>query len=112
MNSLFFIVLITGIILISVSWFKNDLTCPPPHIIYRYVPASILDTQFSKENLPSNVYNDMFNNNNLLVGGVTMTLGESTDRTKNTRTSVPYMSMTIPSINDKNKGPVTGPSGL
>ena len=108
-NYIIILLFVTGVVFVSISWLKKDLSCPPPHIIYRYVQANILDTQFSSENLPSNVYNYMFNNNNLLVGGITATIQE-TNR-KQIRNSVPFMSMiTTPIPNQKYKGPITGPT--
>lgn len=95
------LMLMIGIIFISISWFKNELKCPPPKVIYKYIPANVIDTQFSKENLPSNIYGDMFNNDNVWVGGTTMSMGktvassipkqtESTESNKQTTTSPLY----------------------
>lgn len=102
------ILLVTGLVFTSISWLKNEISCPPPHIIYRYVPENIIDTQFSQENLPSNVYNDMFNSNNILVGGMSTTIDqESLNKQRN---SPPFMSMsTTRNVNNKT-GPATGPS--
>jgi len=77
MDILVLLMLIIGIIFVSISWFKNELHCPPPRIIYKYVPANVIDTQFSKENLPSNIYNDMFNNDNIWIGGMSMSMGKT-----------------------------------
>ncbi len=108
MDIIIIILLIIGIASISISWFKNDLHCPPPEIIYRYVPANVIDTQFSAENLPSNVYGDMFNNNNILVGGKTISIGDYTSPPKQ---SVPFMSMkNTPIPLNLNSGPNTGPT--
>ena len=118
MDILVLLILIIGIIFVSISWFKNELHCPPPRIIYKYIPANILDTQFSKENLPSNLYNDMFNNDNIWIGGMSIssgkTVGLSIPENQSTPTplpsfgkSVPYMSMTTTKTNPLKTGPVT-----
>lgn len=106
MDILVLILLIIGIIFISIALFKKDLHCPPPQIIYKYIPANIIDTQFSKENLPSNLYTDMFNNDNLWIGGMSMSMGK-TVATAVKPSSVPYMSMTpTPTVPPKSTGPL------
>lgn len=121
MDILVLLILIIGIIFVSISWFKNELNCPPPRIIYKYVPANVIDVQFSKENLPSNIYNDMFNNDNIWIGGMTMSMGKtagmSIPKSQPTPTplpassankSVPFMSMTQkPTVNIISTGPRT-----
>jgi hypothetical protein len=52
--------LVIGFTLIGISWLQSELRCPPPKIIYRFVPKHTLDTQFSLENRPSMIYKDMF----------------------------------------------------
>ena len=104
MDILVLLMLMIGIIFISISWFKNELHCPPPKVIYKYIPSNVIDMQFSKENLPTNIYGDMFNNDNVWVGGTTMSIGKtvvpitpkSDESNKQTTIpkSVPYMSMT------------------
>jgi hypothetical protein len=125
MDILVLLMLMIGIIFISISWFKNELQCPPPKVIYKYIPANVIDTQFSKENLPTNIYGDMFNNDNVWVGGTTMSMGKtvvlSTPPPKQTETQsvesskqttipkpVPYMSMTpTTTISPLYTGPIT-----
>jgi len=77
MDVIVLILLIVGIIFVTVSFFKDDLKCPHPQIIYRYVPENVIDTQFSEKNLPSNLYTDMFNNDNIWVGGMNMSMGKT-----------------------------------
>lgn len=77
MDIIVLLLLIFGIILITVSWVKSDLQCPPPQIIYRYVPETILDTQFSEKNLPNKIYSNMFNTDNIWIGGQTMSMGKT-----------------------------------
>ena len=77
MNTLVILLLIIGITCVTISWFRHDLKCPPPQIIYKYVSANTIDTQFSKENLPSNLYSDMFNNDNIWIGGMSMSMGKT-----------------------------------
>jgi hypothetical protein len=122
MDILVLLMLIIGIIFVSISWFKNELHCPPPRIIYKYVPANVIDTQFSKENLPSNIYNDMFNSDNIWVGGMSISMGKTAGMSipKNQSTpiplqnassltkSVPFMSMTPkPTLSYSSTGPIT-----
>ena len=77
MDVIVLLLLVIGIVFITVSWAKHDLQCPPPQIIYRYVPGTVLDTQFSKENLPNIIYNDMFTSDNIWVGGMSMSSGKT-----------------------------------
>ena len=122
MDILVLLILIIGIIFVSISWFKNELHCPPPRIIYKYVPANVIDTQFSKENLPSNIYNDMFNNDNIWVGGMSISMGKTAgmsipknqptptplQNTSSLTKSVPFMSMTPkPTQSYSSTGPIT-----
>lgn len=60
MNFLLVFCLVMGLTLIGISWMRSELKCPPPKVVYRFVPKHILDTQFSIENRPSVVYKDMF----------------------------------------------------
>lgn len=62
-------ILVVGITLVTVSWLRRDLKCPPPQIIYRYIPKHTLDVQFGEENLPSEVYKDMFTKSTPWIGG-------------------------------------------
>jgi len=119
MDILVLLILIIGIIFVSISWFKNELHCPAPRVIYKYIPANVIDTQFSTENLPSNLYNDMFNNDNIWIGGMSIssgkTAGLSIPKNQETPTplpslgkSVPFMSMTSrPTSVPANTGPRT-----
>lgn len=104
------LILIVGLISISISFFKRESKsiCPSPQIIYRYIPANIIDTQFSKENLPSNIYTDMFNNDNIWIGGMSMSMGKTVAASiSNNKKPVPYMSMTAsPSVSPKLTGPL------
>lgn len=108
-NILVLLILIIGLISIAISFFKRDLKCPPPRIIYKYIPANIIDTQFSKENLPSNLYTDMFNNDNIWIGGMTMSMGKTVAASSvtNNQKPVPYMSMTpTPTVLQQSSGPL------
>lgn len=55
------ILFIIGLISLIYSWIQTDIQCPEPKIIYRYIPKHTLDVQFGKENYPSEIYLDMFN---------------------------------------------------
>jgi hypothetical protein len=54
-------------------WFSTLISkCPPipilpPQIIYKYRPE--LDLQFDERNFPSKIYNNVFNDDNLYIGG-------------------------------------------
>lgn len=58
-----------GIIFISVSWARAELKCPPPRIIYRYIPQHTLDVQFGNDNVPSEIFKDMFLDPTPWIGG-------------------------------------------
>ena len=59
MKSIILILFITGIVLISVGYTKNQYHCPAPKIEYRYVPRSFYEEQNTSTNL-KNLYSDMF----------------------------------------------------
>lgn len=67
------IIIICLLLCCLTMWGLNFTTqCPspvmlPPRIVYKYRPE--LDLQFSKENLPSQVYTNIFNGNNISQGG-------------------------------------------
>jgi hypothetical protein len=71
------IMLVIGITSIIVSWIKADLNCPQPKVIYRYIPKNTLDVQFSTENMPSEIYSDMFNKGNIWIGGYNLDSGRT-----------------------------------
>ena len=48
-----------------------------PKIIYRFVPKHSLDVQFGKENYPSEIYLDMFNESSPWIGGFTVGMGKT-----------------------------------
>ena len=60
---------IIGIVFVSISWAKSELKCQPPKIIYRYIPKHTLDVQFGTENVPSEIFKDMFLNPSPWIGG-------------------------------------------
>ena len=69
MDIVVLLLLIIGMVSIIVSWLKSDLKCPPPKIIYRYIPKHTLDVQFGEENVPSEIYKDMFTKSTPWIGG-------------------------------------------
>lgn len=69
------IMIIIGCILVLISWLRADLKCPPPKIIYRYIPMNPLDIQFSDINKPSELYDGM--SNNPWIGGYTIENGKT-----------------------------------
>lgn len=59
------VILIVGILFASftsilTSWFKANLNCPKPKVLYRNIPKHTLDVQFGEENLPSSMFKTMF----------------------------------------------------
>lgn len=77
MEIIIFLLLVVGITLVIFSWLKSELNCPPPKIIYRFVPKHTLDVQFGDENMPSELYQDMFNDSSPWVGGYTIGMGKT-----------------------------------
>lgn len=69
MDSLLLVILATGITLVTISWLKSELQCPPPEIIYRFIPKHQIDVQFSEENRPSKVHSGMFLDSNVFLAG-------------------------------------------
>lgn len=61
------ILLITAILLFILNFLKNCPPQKPPVIVYKSYPA--LDLQFSKANFPSKVFDNVFNGNNIWLGG-------------------------------------------
>lgn len=68
-----------GLISIIYSWIKTDITsnCPEPKIVYKLIPKHTLDVQFGKENYPSEIYLDMFNQPTPWIGGYTLGIGKT-----------------------------------
>ena len=63
------LILVIGMVMVGISWFKSELMCPPPKVVYRYVPKHTLDIQFGQENNPSEIYKDMFTTSSPWQGG-------------------------------------------
>jgi hypothetical protein len=66
---------VIGLILVLSSWLRADMKCPPPKIIYRYVPMNPLDLQFSEINKASDIFNGM--SDNPWIGGYTIEKGKT-----------------------------------
>lgn len=78
MNKYILILFIIGIVLVIVSWIRADLKCPPPKIIYRYIPKNILDVQFSDtDNNPSQIHADIFTKSSPWIGGYSLGDGKT-----------------------------------
>jgi hypothetical protein len=78
MDIIVVLLLIVGIVLVTISWLKSELNCPPPQIVYRYVPKHTLDVQFSdSENNPSEVFKDMFTKSTPWIGGFDLGSGKT-----------------------------------
>jgi hypothetical protein len=92
MDIIILILLTLGIISVTVSWIKADLQCPPPTIVYKYIPKHTLDVQFSEEeseNMPSTIYKDMFTAGTPWIGGYQLgTKGITTVVTSGSLTSI------------------------
>lgn len=78
MNIIIMMLLVVGLVMVGVSWLKSDLNCPPPKVIYRYVPKHMLDVQFGEENSPSQIYKDMFTQSSPWQGGYQLGKGKTT----------------------------------
>jgi len=69
MDIIILLLITIGIVFVSISWAKSELKCPPPKIIYRYIPKHTLDIQFGNENVPSEIFKDMFLKPSPWIGG-------------------------------------------
>lgn len=67
MNILVLLILVSGLTLITINWLKSEISCPPPRVIYRFVPKHDLDVKFGEENRPSRVYKDMFEKSSVFL---------------------------------------------
>jgi hypothetical protein len=72
MNPILLLLLIIGITFVATAFVKAQSKCPPPKIIYRYIPKNTLDVQFGEDNNPSDIYKDMFLKSNPWIGGYTL----------------------------------------
>lgn len=81
MNLISVIILLVGVILVTISWLRSELKCPPPRIVYRYIPKHSLDIQFGQENKASDVFFDLYSKKTPWVGGYDLVGGtqESVD---------------------------------
>lgn len=77
MDIIVLLLLVIGIIFVSISWLKSELKCPPPKIVYRYVPKHTLDVQFGNENYPSEIYKDLFTESSPWLGGFGLGSGKT-----------------------------------
>jgi len=68
--------IIIGIFSIIYAWITSE-KCPEQKIIYKMVPEHTLDLQFSKENYPSEIYLNMFNQSNPWIGGYSLGIGKT-----------------------------------
>ena len=80
MVNIIFVLLIIGIISIVIAYFESTFICSPK-IIYKYVPKNYLDIQFDDENVPSEIYKDMFTKSSPWIGG--FSLGNKAPAPKN-----------------------------
>jgi hypothetical protein len=69
--------LIIGMVLVIISWVKGEMECPPPKVIYRFVPKHTLDVQFGEENYPSEIYKEMFVKSSPWIGGYDLGSGKT-----------------------------------
>jgi hypothetical protein len=69
MDIIILLLITIGIVFVSISWAKSELKCSPPKIIYRYIPKHTLDVQFGDENVPSEIFKDMFLKPSPWIGG-------------------------------------------
>ena len=69
METIALILLIIGFVLVTASWLRGELQCPPPKVVYRFIPKHTLDVQFGDENKPSEIFNDMFSKSTPWIGG-------------------------------------------
>jgi len=77
MNLIILVMLILGTILVCISWLKSELRCPPPQVVYRYIPKHTLDVQFGQENNPSEIFSKMFNDFSPWIGGYQLGNGKT-----------------------------------
>ncbi len=71
------IMLFIGTLLVTMSWMKAELQCPPPQVVYRYIPQNPIDYQFSDNNKPSEILSDMFNKGTPWIGGYELGNGKT-----------------------------------
>lgn len=69
--------LFAGFASIFVSWFRGNLKCPAPKVVYRYIPKHTLDVQFGEENLAGTVFKQMFSKGTPSVGGYDLSWGKT-----------------------------------
>ncbi len=63
---IFILFLLTiGLTSILISFFRGNLQCLSPRVIYRFIPKHELDVVFGNENYPSEIYRDMFVKNSV-----------------------------------------------
>ena len=61
MNSFIIVLFIVGLILITVGYVKENSSCPPPLVQFRYIPKTFNEEQSVHQPLIS-VYGNMFRN--------------------------------------------------
>ena len=78
MDIIIMLLLVVGLVMVGISWLKSELRCPPPKVVYRYIPKHTLDVQFGEENSPSQIYEDMFTQSSPWQGGYELGKGKPT----------------------------------
>lgn len=75
-NQLLTVIIIILIIVIAILMVLPDRNCPKPIIIERST-KNPLDIQFSSDNFPSNVHNEMFVKSTPWIGGYGIGIGKT-----------------------------------
>ena len=69
--------LFAGFASILISWFRANLQCPAPKVIYRSIPKHTLDVQFGEENMAGSVFKKMFSKGTPNIGGYDSSWGKT-----------------------------------
>lgn len=70
-------IIVILLIIIAIMYFVPVEECPETKIIEKIVTKNPLDIQFSKDNFPSVVHNEMFVESTPWIGGIPLGIGKT-----------------------------------
>lgn len=62
MNLIVLSLLVMGLAFVMVAYFKSQIKCPDPQIIYKFIPTNQIDQAYSPDNFPSQTLSNLWSN--------------------------------------------------
>ena len=68
MKLLVIVLFVTGILMVMHGYFKQNLTCPPTRVVYKYIPRTLSEEESNPIRV-SDIFSTMFNQSSPLDAG-------------------------------------------